>query len=159
MNLTRARAASLALLLCALLLISFANVATAGSKSPFRPGLYVGATSQGVPVKIRLTVGGEPCEGKPCVFAPNDEAEINVTETCTPEGSTNEYLDLVGDLVTKSGTVHLTEEGFSKLVATLKVGHDGTLTGKMRATSTLEGGQKCDSGPVTLKAKIGGSTK
>ena len=133
--------------------------ALAAAKSPFKPGLYVGKTSQGEPVKLRLTVGGEACDGNPCLFAPNDEAEIYIAETCSGEGSTNEYLDLAGDLVTKNGTVHANEEGFSKTIATLKVLHNGTLTGKVRSTSKLEDGEKCDSGAVTLSAKIGGSTK
>jgi hypothetical protein len=136
--------------------------ATSGAtkKSPFKPGLYVGKTSQGEPVKLRLTVGGAPCEGNPCLFAPSDQDEIYIAETCSnPEASTNEYLALFGDKVTKSGVVHANEEGFSKTIATIKVGHDGTLTGKVRSTATLEGGIKCDSGNVTLKAKIGGSTK
>ena len=133
--------------------------ALAAAKSPFRPGLYVGKTSQGEPVKLRLTVGGEACSGNPCLFAPNDESEIYIAETCSGEGSTNEYLALFGDLVTKSGTVHANEEGFSKTIATLKVLHNGTLTGKVRSTSKLEDGEKCDSGPVTLTAKIGGSTE
>jgi hypothetical protein len=133
--------------------------ALAAAKSPFKPGLYVGKTSQGEPVKLRLTVGGEACSGNPCLFAPNDESEIYIAEKCSGEGSTNEYLALFGDLVTKSGTVHANEEGFSKTTATLKVSHHGTLTGKVRSTATLEDGEKCDSGAVTLSAKIGGSTK
>src|ERR1700759_1371751 len=103
-------------------LASLAGVtsAVAGGKSPFKPGLYVGKTSQGEPVKLRLTVGGgEAGSGKPCLFAPNDESEIYIAETCSGEGSTNEYLDLAGDLVTKNGTVHANEEGFSKTIATL----------------------------------------
>jgi hypothetical protein len=139
------------------------GVATAGAskKSPFKPGVYVGKTSQGYPVKLRLTVGVESaCEGKPCLFTPGEEDSTYIAEKCdNPEALTNEYLDLSGDLVTKSGVVHADEEGFSKTKATLKVGHNGTLTGKVRSTSTLEGGIKCDSGNVTFKAKIGGSTK
>ena len=140
-----------------LLVIGVANVAAA--KSPFKPGLYVGKTSQGEPVKLRLTVGGPGCDGKPCLFAPSDEDEIYVAEKCdNPEASTNEYLDLAADLVTKSGVVHADQEGFSKTTATVKVGHNGTLTGKVVSTSTLESGIKCTSGNVTFKAKIGGST-
>jgi hypothetical protein len=144
----------------AFVLLAVATAAVAGGKSPFRPGLYVGKTSQGEPVKLRLTVGGPACDGNPCLFAPSDEDEIYIAEKCdNPEASTNEYLALAGDLVTKSGVVHANEEGFSKTTATLKVGHDGSLTGRVLSTSTLEGGIKCTSGNVTLKAKIGGSTK
>jgi hypothetical protein len=147
-------------LLVAVGLLAFVASATGAAKSPFKPGLYVGKTSQGEPVKLRLTVGGPACEGKPCLFAPSDEDEIYIAEKCdNPEASTNEYLALSGDLVTKSGVVHANQEGFSKTTATLKVGHNGTLTGKVLSTSTLEGGIKCTSGNVTLKAKIGGSTK
>ena len=46
--------------------------------------------------------------------------------------STNEYLDLAGDLVTKSGSVNASQEGFAKVTAKLKVGHSGSLTGKVR---------------------------
>jgi hypothetical protein len=143
----------------ALALVVGVTSAVAGAKSPFKPGLYVGKTSQGVAVKVRLTDGGAACEGKPCLFAPNDESEINLPETCSGEGSTNEYLALFDDPVPASGVVHVTSQGFSKLVATIKVGDHGTLTGKVRATSKLEDGEKCDSGPVTFTAKIGGSTK
>jgi hypothetical protein len=143
----------------ALAVLASGTTAFAAAKSPFEPGLYVGRTSQGEPVKVRLTVGGAACEGKTCIFPPSDEAEINVTETCSGEGSTNEYLDLSDTVVPKSGLVHVSTQGFSKLVATIKVGHHGTLTGKVRATSKLEDGEKCDSGPVTIAAKIGGSTR
>jgi hypothetical protein len=144
----------------AVALLAVVTTAVAGAKSPFKPGLYVGKTSQGEPVKLRLTVGGPGCDGNPCLFAPNDEAEIYIAETCdNPEASTNEYLDLAADKVTKSGVVHANQEGFSKTTASIKVGHDGSLTGKVLSTSTLEGGIKCTSGNVTLTAKIGGSTK
>ncbi len=143
----------------ALALLAVSASALAGGKSPFKPGLYVGRTSQGEPVKIRLTTGGAACEGKTCVFPPSDEDEINVTETCSGEGSTNEYLDLTDTVVPGSGVVHVHSQGFSKLVATIKVGHHGTIAGKVRATSKLEDGERCDSGPVTIAAKIGGSTR
>jgi hypothetical protein len=133
--------------------------ALAAPKSPFKPGLYVGKTSQGKPVKLRLTVGGEACEGKPCLFAPNPPSEIYIGETCSGEGSANEYLALSGNVDPKSGVVKFNEQSFSKTVVTLKVSHLGTLTGKVRDTIPLEDGEKCDSGNVTLSAKIGGSTK
>jgi hypothetical protein len=132
----------------------------AAGKSPFKPGLYVGKTSQGYPVKLRLTVGGPACSGNPCLFAPNDESEIYISLECPAIGqATNEYMDLAANKVNANGTVNADEEGFAKLRATIKVGHDGSLTGKARATRTLEEGTKCDSGNVTLSAKIGGSTK
>jgi hypothetical protein len=81
-------------------------------------------------------------------------------ETCdNPEASTNEYLALSGDEVNRSGRADADQEGFSKTIATLKVGHDGSLTGRVRSTRPLEGGIKCHSADVALKAKIGGSTK
>lgn len=138
----------------ALAAVIVAPAGAAAGKSPFKPGLYVGKTSQGYPVKLRLTVSGTPCSGKPCLFAPNDNAEIYIDEPCKPEGSTNEYLALFGDQVTPSGVVHANQEGFSKTIATLKVTSHGTLTGKVRSTTTLEGGFKCDSGNVTLQAKL-----
>ena len=91
-----------------------ATSAGAAGKSPFKPGVYVGKTSQGYPVKLRLTVGGPGCSGNPCLFAPTDEDEIYVAESCQTEGvTTNEYLDLAADLVTKSGVVHANQSGFS----------------------------------------------
>lgn len=152
----------LAAALAMLVVVVAVGPATSGAskKSPFKPGLYVGKTSQGYPVKLRLTVGGAACSGNACLFAPSDEAEIYIAEKCdNPEASTNEYLALAGDLVTRSGVVHANQEGFSKTTAALKVGHGGTLTGRVVSTSTLEGGIKCTSGNVTLSAKIGGSTK
>jgi hypothetical protein len=152
-------AAVVALLVVAVAVFA-ATTAGAAKKSPFKPGVYVGKTSQGYPVKLRLTVGQEPCSGNPCLFAPTDEDEIYIALECPAIGqSTNEYLDLAGDLVTKSGTVNASQEGFAKVTAKLKVGHSGSLTGKVRATRTLEEGTKCDSGNVTFKAKIGGPTK
>jgi hypothetical protein len=134
--------------------------AGAAGKSPFKPGLYVGKTSQGYPVKLRLTTSGEACSGEPCLFAPTDEAEIYVAESCQAEGvTTNEYLDLSGNRVSPSGVVHVYESGFSKTKSTIKVGHNGSLTGQVRSYRTLEDGDKCDSGNVTFTAKIGGSTK
>jgi hypothetical protein len=150
-------AATTALLAAAVALAPATSGATA--KSPFKAGLYVGKTSQGKPVKLRLTVGGQACEGKPCLFAPNPPSEIYIGETCSGEGSANEYLALFGNVVPKSGVVKFNEQSFSKTVATLKVSHHGTLTGKVRDTITLEDGEKCDSGDVTFTAKIGGSTK
>jgi hypothetical protein len=149
-----------AVLLVLLVITSLGGAsALAASKSPFKPGLYVGKTSQGKPVKLRLTVGGEACEGKPCLFAPSPPSEIYIAENCSGGATANEYLALFGDIVPKSGVVRANEESFSKTIATLKVSHQGTLTGKVQSTTTLEDGEKCDSGPVTLSAKIGGSTK
>ncbi len=128
---------------------------TAASKSPFRPGLYVGKTSQGYPVKLRLVIGTEACEGAPCIFAPNDNDEIYISIPCPALGqATNEYLSFVGNRVEPNGYVDGDEEGFAKLVASLKVRHNGTLTGKAHATETLEDGTKCHSGNVTLSAKL-----
>ncbi|HEY1855158.1 MAG TPA: hypothetical protein VGG40_11270 [Solirubrobacterales bacterium] len=155
----RSAIAALALTIALAAAATLPATGTAAAKSPFEPGLYVGKTSQGYPVKLRLTLSGEPCGGKPCMFAPSSESEIYIAEPCQGEGSTNEYLALFGDLVTSSGTVHANQSGFSKTIATLKVTHHGSLTGKVRASTTLENGTKCDSGPITLTAKIGGSTK
>ena len=151
----RRRVAALTIAILALAALALPAASGAAGKSPFKPGLYVGKTSQGYPVKLRLTVGGEPCEGNPCLFAPSDQAEIYIAIPCSaPGASTNEYLALFGDKVTASGAVHANQDGFSKLSATLEVSHHGTLTGKARATQTLEDGTKCDSGPVTLSAKL-----
>ena len=145
---------SVAALLSLIVVSAAPTGAIAAAKSSFKPGLYVGKTSQGYPVKLRLTVAGAPCSGNPCLFAPSDQAEIYVAEPCEQEGETNEYLALFGDEVTRSGVVHANQEGFSKTIATLKVTKHGTLTGKVRATTTLEDGVRCDSGKVTLSAKL-----
>jgi hypothetical protein len=146
--------------IAALALTLVPAVSGAAGKSPFKAGLYVGKTSQGYPVKLRLTTGGEPCSGKPCLFAPTDEAEIYVAESCQVEGvTTNEYLALAGDRVEPSGLVRADQGGFSTTKASLEVGHNGSLTGKVRSYRTLEDGDKCDSGSVTFSATIGGSVK
>lgn len=159
----RRRAGAVAALAVVGLIVAAVVLPAAGGaagKSPFKAGLYVGKTSQGYPVKLRLTVGGQACSGSPCLFAPSDQDEIYISLECPAIGQpTNEYLALFGDKVTANGTVNAPQEGFSKVTAKLKVSHGGSLTGKVRATRTLEEGTKCDSGVVTLKAKIGGSVK
>ena len=52
--------------------------------------------------------------------------------------------------------MHAVEESFSKTVATIKVGHHGILSGRLRSTETLEDGARCDSGNVTFGAKLKG---
>jgi hypothetical protein len=159
-ELTPRKASAFVLLAGALLAIALPGGATAGPKSPFKPGLYVGKTSQGEPVKLLLTVGGPECEGKACLFPPIDEDEINVNLSCNIEGdSTNAYLAGFAETIPKSGVIHTHEKAFSTIVTTIKVGHGGSLSGTTRATGKLEDGAKCDSGNVTFKAKIGGSTK
>ncbi len=141
-------------------LATVAAVASGAPKSPFRPGLYVGRTSQGNPVRLRVSVGAGACEGKPCLYQPNDQDEIYIAEPCSVEGdSTNSYLALFDEAIPHSGVLHIHQEAFSEIVATIKIGHSGTLTGKVRATGTLEDGARCDSGNVTFAAKIGGSTR
>lgn len=58
--------------------------------------------------------------------------------------------------VAANGAVHADEESFSKTVATIEVGHHGTLGGRLRSTETLEDGARCDSGNVTSGAKLKG---
>ena len=147
--------AALAIATLALAALALPAASGATGKSPFKPGLYVGKTSQGYPVKVRLSVGTEACSGYPCLYAPNDNAEVYIAIPCPAIGqATNDYLTLVGDRVEPSGNVDGNQEGFSKLVAKLKVSHHGTISGKLRDTETLEDGTKCDSGPVTLSAKL-----
>lgn len=133
-------------------------VAPAGAgaaRSSFETGLYVGKTSQGYPVKLRLSLAGAPCGGKPCLFVPNDKAEIYIAEPCAEgAGETNEYLAPFGNRVTASGLVQASQEGFSKTTASFKVTHHGTLTGRIRSTTTLADGTRCDSGQVTLSAGL-----
>jgi hypothetical protein len=132
-----------------------AAAAAGASKSSFKPGLYLGKTSQGQPVKLKV-IG---CGKNQCVEAP-DNFDILIEMPCPSINETSEEaLSPAYNLITKSGYVNADEDGFSKVTASLKVGHNGTLTGKVRSTETLEDGAKCDSGKVTLKAKIGGTTK
>jgi hypothetical protein len=132
-----------------------AAAAAGAAKSSFKPGLYVGKTSQGQAVKLKV-IG---CGKNQCVEAP-DNFDIVIEMPCPSIDETSEEaLSPAYNLITKSGYVNADEDGFAKVTASLKVGHNGTLTGKIRSTETLEDGAKCDSGKVTLSAKIGGQAK
>lgn len=132
------------------------TTAVASKKSPFKPGLYLGKTSQGEPVKLLV----KACGGNSCLYSPTDDDAIYIALPCPSIGETgSELLDLSGYLIAKNGKVNASGGAFAKVTAFFTVAHNGTLTGKIRAVSTSEEGVRCDSGNVTLKAKIGGSTK
>jgi hypothetical protein len=131
-----------------------ATASDAAPRSAFEPGLYVGKTSQGYPVKLRLAVAGGPCAGRPCLSSPSEEATIQIALPCPSIGTTSEEaLYLLDQPVAGGGAVHVVEESFSK---TIEVGHHGTLSGRLRSTATLADGAGCDSGKVTLSAKLKG---
>ena len=139
----------------AVLFLALAASAVATASSPFRPGLYLGKTSQGQAVELKV----RGCGKNQCLEGP-DNFDIIIEMPCPSINETSEEaLALSGNLITKSGNVNADEEGFAKVNAKLKVGHNGVVTGKVRATETLEDGARCDSGNVTLKAKIGGQAK
>jgi hypothetical protein len=137
-------------------LMALAAASAAGaSKSAFKAGLYLGKTSQGQPVKLKV-IG---CGKYQCLESP-DNFDIIIEMPCpSVKETSSEALAVPYNLIAKNGAVDADEEGFSKVNAKLKVGHNGTLTGKVRSTETLEDGAKCDSGNVTLSAKIGGTAK
>ena len=127
----------------------------AAAKSPFEPGLYVGKTSQGHPVRLRLTVTGASGSGHAYLSSADENATIYIEQACASIGTTSdETLFLLDVPVASNGTVHAVEESFSKTVATIKVGHHGTLSGRLSSTGTLEDGAHCDSGNVTFNAKL-----
>jgi hypothetical protein len=129
--------------------------AFASSKSTFKPGVYLGKTSQGEPVKLKV-VG---CGKGQCLEAP-DNFDIIVNMPCPSINETSsEAVSPAYNSISKGGHVNGDQDSFSKVVASFQVGHNGSLTGKIRSTETLEEGARCDSGTVTLRAKIGGSTK
>jgi hypothetical protein len=129
--------------------------AAGASKSPFRPGLYVGKTSQGQAVKLKV-IG---CGKTRCVESPETE-EIIIELSCPSlKETTDEALLIADSPITPTGIVTANQNAFADISTRLKVNHNGTLSGKVRAAETLEDGAKCDSGTVTLSAKIGGRAK
>jgi hypothetical protein len=126
------------------------------AKSGFRPGLYVGKTSQGEAVKLKLIA----CGTKQCLEAPNEQAYFSVELTCGSSGQTEEeIIYLPENTIAKSGTVDVLGGLKPGSTVKIKVARNGTLAGQIHLSETLETGTKCDSGNVTLNAKIGGTAK
>jgi hypothetical protein len=126
------------------------------AKSTFRPGLYVGKTSQGEAVKLKV-VG---CGTKQCLETPNEEAYFSVDLSCGSSGQTEEeIIYLPKNTIAKSGSVDVLGGLKPGAKVMIKVARNGTLAGQIHLQETLETGTKCDSGAVTLKAKIGGTAK
>jgi hypothetical protein len=126
------------------------------AKSTFRPGLYVGKTSQGEAVKLKV-VG---CGTKQCLETPNEEAYFSVDLSCGSSGQTEEeIIYLPKNTIAKSGMVDALGGLKPGSTVKIKVARNGTLAGQIHVAETLETGTKCDSGEVTLKAKIGGTAR
>ncbi len=142
-------------LLVGLVAVFAVSSAGAAKKGSFENGLYLGKTSQGEPVKLKVV----NCGSYQCVQA-QESLETIVRLPCPSIGETSAETFFPADnRIEPNGSVSANQGGFGKMTASLKVTSHGTMTGKIRATETLEDGAKCDSGNVTLKAKIGGSTK
>jgi hypothetical protein len=135
------------------LLLAATAVALASAK-PFKTGLYVGKTSQGEPLKLKVA----DCGKGQCVEA-LESAETTIELPCNNGEVSHETFFPSIDAIKPNGKVAVETDGFAKVTATLKVARNGSMTGTIHSTETLENGGKCNSGTVTLKAKIGGSTK
>ncbi len=122
------------------------------AKSDFRPGLYVGKTSQGEAVKLKV-VG---CGTNQCLETPSEETYFAVELSCGSSGQTEEeIIYLPENTIAKSGSVDVLGGLKPGSTVKIKVARNGTLTGQIHVRETLETGTKCDSGNVTLNAKIG----
>jgi hypothetical protein len=143
----------LAALVTAAMAPAAVGVAGAAPKDAFRPGLYVGKTSQGEPVRLKV----RGCGSSECLESP-DQFDMDVQMQCGSESEpSEEAVYLSGATIPASGKVKVNLSGFATVLVTYQVGHGGVITGTLRATRTLPDGTKCDSGNVTLKAGIGGS--
>lgn len=126
------------------------------AKAAFRPGLYVGKTSQGEAVRLKV-VG---CGTKQCLETPNEQAYFSVDLSCGSSGQTEEeIIYLPENTIASSGAVDVLGGLKPGATVKIKVARNGTLSGRIHLSETLETGTKCDSGAVTLKAKIGGTSK
>jgi hypothetical protein len=122
----------------------------------FRPGLYVGKTSQGEAVKLKV-VG---CGTKQCLETPTEQTYFSVDLACPSSGQTEEeIIYLPKNTIATSGAVDVLGGLKPGATVKIKVARNGTLSGQIHLRETLETGTKCDSGEVTLKAKIGGTAK
>lgn len=127
----------------------------AAAKTNFRPGLYLGKTSQGEAVRLKL-VG---CGSGQCLETPDEQSYFSVDLACPSSGQTEEeIIYLPKNTIAKSGVVDVLGGFKPGATVKIKVARNGTLSGKIHLRETLETGTRCDSGEVTLKAKIGGRT-
>jgi len=146
-----------AILACAAALAAVA-VAPAGArpKQAFRPGLYVGRTSQAEAVRLKV-VG---CGTKQCLETPNEEAYFSVELSCPSSGQTEEEIvDLSASTIARNGTVEGSvgpSPGATENRSTekFKVARNGTLTGIVNVSETLETGTRCATGKVTLEQAL-----
>jgi hypothetical protein len=130
--------------------------ATVLARSSFKIGLYKGTTSQGYPFEFELQNIACPRKRHVCIYTPSggtaSQAYLNMP--CTSSGSsTNAYVDLSQIPVPKSGVIHNSSTAFSVVVVTVKVAHNGTMSGTFEATGTVsDGTSDCTSGVVTFNA-------
>jgi len=140
---------SLGRLLALLALLSL--LATAGAAAaPFKTGLYVGMTSQHKPFSFYVKTTRE-C-GRRAGLCLYTKTQAYISEPCTNGTETNAYADPGPLIVGKSGIVKETLNLFSTVVIYIKLGHNGTASGRFTATDTEEG-LSCSSGTVTFTAK------
>jgi hypothetical protein len=138
-------------LVFAIALIAAAGAFAGSAKGRFKPGVYVGKTSQGEPIKLR--VGS--CGKSQCLYSTSETNETLVSLPCPALGeSASESILLSGERIAKSGKVNADQDGFAKLTIRFKVGHNGTISGRINGTETLESGVRCASGTVTVSAKL-----
>jgi len=130
-----------------------ATVLAGGS---FKTGTYKGTTSQGYSFEFALKNIACPRKRHLCIYTPSGGAatQAYLNMPCTSSGSsTNDYVDLSEVPVPKSGVVHNSETAFSVVVVTVKVAHNGTMSGTFEATGTVsDGTSDCTSGVVTFNA-------
>lgn len=74
-------------------------------KPPFPPGLYVGKTSQGNPVRLRLTIAGA-CGGEACLSSANRRENIRIAVPCPDGSEVRTFLPMPDSVVAKNGVVH-----------------------------------------------------
>ncbi|MGD0198922.1 MAG: hypothetical protein ABSC56_13595 [Solirubrobacteraceae bacterium] len=126
------------------------------ASSSFKTGLYKGTTSQGAPFEFELQNIACPRKRHLCIYTPSGgtTAQANLDMPCTTTGSsTNAYVDLSQIPVPKSGVIHNSSTAFSLVVVTVKVAHDGTMSGTFEATGTAsDNTSDCTSGVVTFTA-------
>jgi hypothetical protein len=147
----------LALLGASVLGPAAADSAPPAKKPPFPPGLYVGKTSQGSPVRLRLVIGG-PCGGGPCLFASNRREAIRIAVPCPDGSEVKTALPVPPSGVANNGVVHDFEQVFeaaftAEIPAVFSVSTRGIVRGEMPTTVTRKDGSECTA-KVTLVARL-----
>jgi hypothetical protein len=121
-------------------------------KSRLKPGLYVGKTSQGSPVRLRLTVGGS-CGGVACLFSARSRAGIRIAVPC-PDGSEVMTSLAPEGGVAMNGVVHDFQQiGGLSILALFTVSTRGVVRGELPTTVIRKDGSECKA-RVTLVARL-----